>query len=84
MPRRKKLKCVRIDWIDASGNGNWSEGELNIIECVTVGVLLEQDREQVRVALSLAPNHKRDSTSRCCHVMAIPRKGIVRMKTFLA
>ena len=49
-------KVVRVEWVDSHSKHGWhysSEEELHLFRCTTIGILDKEDKDSIRVILSV-------------------------------
>ena len=57
------MRIVLVKWLDSCSTGApiWQEREdidnLEVVSCVTIGILLKETDKDVRIALCLNPSH---------------------------
>ena len=76
----KKVRFVRVDWIDSVTNGGWSAAAsvadgAEPTHIVSGGFLLEKNNRHVVIAQSLS-----ESTQEVCNLLTIPRGNVVRIR----
>ena len=76
----KKVRFVRVDWIDSVTNGGWSAANsvstgAEPTHIVSGGFLLEKNKRRVVIAQSLS-----ESTQEVCNLLTIPRGNVVRIR----
>lgn len=81
--KKKALKVISVDWIDSSSNGGWMPMKdraypLNL-KCSTIGYLIHEDRESVRVSSSIAFDNDEAADSFNAAI-TIPRVAITRIR----
>lgn len=48
----KKIKPVRVDWVDSIGADGWHDHQPSDMSCVTVGMLYNETKHSVVIALN--------------------------------
>lgn len=70
--------CVEVvEWHDAQVENTWDDNtKANLAECITVGFLVDESKQAICLALTVADTHT-------CGRMHIPKKWIKSRKSFI-
>ena len=72
----KKIKPVRVDWVDSMGHSGWRDYEPAEMSCVSVGMLYKENKDSIVIALNKSAYNHGD-------YMEIPKvaiKSITKLK----
>lgn len=78
MSQPKKLRAVRVEWVDSASTGRWrhrKEAErFDVVACTTVGFVVSRNSKRIVLAQSVSEDDD------VCDTMTIPAGCVKRVR----